>query len=113
MQNDSASFRAFPMGTPLAIILFTTIPAKSIPGTINNHGTTLKTQASACGKLSWKYVGSHDSKMKKQLFWQKWQMTQALNIKYPNYFDFFSENVTWQRHLISLTDEVFIYTPAI
>ena len=33
---------------------------------------------SSSGKLSWKYVGSQLKRMKKQLFWQKWQIAQAL-----------------------------------
>ena len=36
---------------------------------------------SSSGKLSWKYVGSQLKRMKKQLFWQKWQIAQALKYK--------------------------------
>lgn len=33
----------------------------------------------ASGKPSWKYVGSHDSSTKKQLFWQACAVTIAQN----------------------------------
>ena len=36
---------------------------------------------SSSGKLSWKYVGSQLKRMKKQLFWQKWQIAQALKYR--------------------------------
>ena len=31
--------------------------------------------------MSWKYVGSHDNRMKKAQFWQKWPITTALQSK--------------------------------
>ena len=63
------------------ISLLVSKPATPMPGTIKSQGTTLNIQLLASGKLSWKYVGSQDKRMKKQLFWQKWHTTHALKIQ--------------------------------
>ena len=79
-------FLCWPTLNPLRLNWLDNQPAAATPGTIKSHGTTLKIQLWAWGKLSWKYVGNHDSSMKKQLFWQKWQMAHALIIKKPSYW---------------------------
>ena len=63
---------------PFRLNFFVIKAATPMPGTIKIQGTTLNIPLLASGKLSWKYVGSQDKRIKKQLFWQKWQNTQAL-----------------------------------
>ena len=48
---------------------------------ISINGSSDLPLESSSGKLSWKYVGSQLKRMKKQLFWQKWQIAQALKYK--------------------------------
>ena len=81
---------------PFRLNFFVIKAATPMPGTIKIQGTTLNIPLLASGKLSWKYVGSQDKRMKKQLFWQKWQNTQALKF--------------WSKTL-SLMDLFCIYVP--
>ena len=85
--KPSQILRVWPTLNPFMIKRLDTHPAITMPGIISNHGTTLNIQLWACGKLSEKNVGNQDSKIKKQLFWQKWQKIQALKWIFVNFLN--------------------------
>ena len=66
----SEIFLMDPTLKPRVVNRFVRSQATAVPGTIKTHGTTLNIQLLASGKLSAKYVGNQDRKMKKQFEWQ-------------------------------------------